>query len=111
MGRIVKVVDVDTVDGSSRPDRLRAIVRRAFRGKPKSGASSQQKAPVPEVNSADPYQVLGADKSDSEDDIKRKHKQIVMQYHPDRVAHLGLKLRELAAKKTTEINAAFAAIR
>jgi DnaJ like chaperone protein len=34
-----------------------------------------------------------------------------MEYHPDRVAHLGQELKDLAAKKTTEINAAFAAIR
>jgi len=36
---------------------------------------------------------------------------MVMQYHPDRVAHLGPELKDLAAKKTTEINGAFAAIR
>ena len=43
--------------------------------------------------------------------FKRKYKQMVRQYHPDQVAHLGPELKELAAWKTTEINMAFAAIR
>jgi len=111
MGRLVKVVDVDAVDGSSRPDRLGTIVKRAFAAKSKSEASGQPPTSAPASMTRNPYGVLGASESDSEDDIKRKYKQIVMQYHPDRVAHLGLELRELAAKKTTEINAAFAAIR
>lgn len=59
----------------------------------------------------DPYEVIGANELDSEEEIKRKNKQVVMQYHPDRVAHLGPELKELAAKKTTEINCAFAEIR
>ena len=62
-------------------------------------------------NRADPYQVLGAGELDSAEEIKRKYKQMVRQYHPDQVAHLGPELKELAAKKTTEINCAFAAIR
>ena len=111
MGRLVKVVDVDAVDGSSRPDRLGVIVKRAFAGKARSATGGQPGTPTPAWNSKNPYDVLGASESDSEDDIKRKYKQAILQYHPDRVAHLGLELRELAAKKTTEINAAFAAIR
>jgi hypothetical protein len=34
----------------------------------------------------------------------------ISQYHPDRVAHLGPELRELAAKKTLQINLAWAFI-
>jgi hypothetical protein len=105
-GQVVKVVDVEAVDGTSRPDRLGTIVRQAFASKSRSAGNAQQPG-----SALDPYHVLGANPSDSEDELKKKYKQAVMQYHPDRVAHLGPDLRELAAKKTTEINAAFSQIR
>jgi DnaJ like chaperone protein len=41
---------------------------------------------------------------------KRAYRQSISQYHPDRVAHLGPELRELAAKKTLQINLAWAFI-
>jgi hypothetical protein len=106
-GRVQEVIDVNAVDGSSRPDRLGAVVRQAFAAKANSSRATRRGA----LGQAEAYQLLGADESDSEDEIKRKYKHIVMQYHPDRVAHLGPELRELASRKTTEINAAFATIR
>jgi len=111
MGRVVRVVDVDAIGGSSQPHRLGAVVQQAFAVKPKSAANGRYLLVDTGSNSVDPYQVLGAAESDSESNIKKKYKQMVLQYHPDRVAHLGPELRELAAKKTREINAAFAAIR
>jgi len=111
MGRLVKVVDVDAVEGSSRPDRLAAMVRQAFAYKPRSAARNSGMPVDFQGNPIDPYQVLGASEMDSEEEIKKKYKQMVMQYHPDRVAHLGPELKDLAAKKTTEINGAYAAIR
>lgn len=111
MGRLVKVVDVHAAGGSSRPDHLPGIVRQAFASKPRSAASNAGMPVDFQGNPSDPYQVLGASEMDSEKEIKKKYKQMVMQYHPDRVAHLGPELKELAAKKTTEINGAFAAIR
>jgi DnaJ-like protein len=110
-GRVVKVVDVDAVHGSSRPDRLAGIVRQAFASKPRSAARTSDLPVDLHGNPTDPYQVLSASEMDSDEEIKRKYKQMVKQYHPDRVAHLGPELKDLAAKKTTEINCAFAAIR
>ncbi len=55
--------------------------------------------------------MLGANPPDSDAEIKKKYKQIIRQYHPDRVAHLGQELKGLAAQKTTEINAAYELIR
>jgi hypothetical protein len=109
-GRVIKVVDVEAVNGSSRPDRLGGIVRDAFTQKarrPTSGTKPDRAS----LAAGDPYQVLGASASDADEEIKKKYKHMIMEYHPDRVAHLGTELRELAAKKTTEINGAFAAIR
>lgn len=111
MGRLVKVVDVDAVGGSSRPDHLAPIVRQAFQSKPRSRDSNVGAPTFRQGDLPDPYHVLGASELDSAENIKRKYKQMIMQYHPDRVAHLGQELKDLAAKKTTEINGAFAAIR
>jgi hypothetical protein len=103
-GRVVKVIDLDAVDGRSQPHRLSGIVLSAF--KPKRG-----KAVMGRGFSGDPFVLLGVNEADSDVVIAKRYKQLVMEYHPDRVAHLGQELKDLAAKKTTEINAAFTAIR
>jgi hypothetical protein len=103
-GRVLKAIDLDAVDGRSHPHLLAAVVQNAF--KPKS-----EKAHMGRGFSGDPFTVLGAKESDSDEVVTKKYKQLVMDYHPDRVAHLGQELKDLAAKKTTEINAAYAAIR
>lgn len=108
-GQFVGVIDVNAVGGSSRPDYLAPLVHEAFKSRGRSSAGAGRVATQHDFS--DPYSVLGANEMDSEQEIKRKYKQMVMQYHPDRVAHLGPELKELAAKKTTEINGAFAAIR
>ncbi|MBM2814627.1 MAG: hypothetical protein HW421_1389 [Ignavibacteria bacterium] len=41
------------------------------------------------------------------DEIKSAYKKKIMEYHPDRVASLGAELKELAARKTVEINQAY----
>ncbi len=108
-GKLTAVVDVDAVGGSSRPDRLGSLVQQAFA----TGSRAGTKGSTNEVQfqSSDPYKILGANELDSEEEVKRKYKQMVLQYHPDRVAHLGPELQDLASKKTKEINAAFAAIK
>ncbi|HTT23162.1 MAG TPA: DnaJ domain-containing protein [Candidatus Sulfotelmatobacter sp.] len=111
MGQLVRVIDVDVVEGSSQPHRLAAIVREAFSQKRRAATRNSGLSVGFQGNPLDPYQVLGASEMDSEEEIKKKYKQMVSQYHPDRVAHLGSELKELAARKTTEINCAFAAIR
>jgi hypothetical protein len=109
-GKVVRVVDVGAVGGVSEPHRLADVVRAAFDGhnsRSRSGSTSGLQGAL----GGDPYAVLGAAASDSDEEIKKKYKVLIMEYHPDRVAHLGAELRDLAAKKTTVINAAYAAIR
>jgi DnaJ-domain-containing protein 1 len=109
-GKIVAVIDVDAINGASRPDRLAMYVKRAFEPK-----RSSDRASVPGSKAAiaigDPYEVLGVSASASDEEIKSKYKKLLLEYHPDRVAHLGQELRELAERKTTQINAALSEIR
>lgn len=56
------------------------------------------------------YEILGASRSDSMDEIRRKYRELAMKYHPDRVAHLGEEFRLLAEEKFRAIREAFEAI-
>ena len=56
----------------------------------------------------DPYKVLGVSPSASDDEIKAAYRKLVKKYHPDRYTDSALK--EQAAEKIKEINAAYAEI-
>jgi len=43
-------------------------------------------------------------------DIKAAYRRLIQQYHPDKVAHLGKELRNLAERKAKEINEAYEAL-
>lgn len=51
--------------------------------------------------------VLGLTPNASASDIKQAYRDLMQQYHPDKVAHLGPEFRVLAEKKAKEINEAF----
>jgi hypothetical protein len=106
-GRVVSVIDVEAVGGLSEPHRLADIVRRAFEFRKGATQGDNGQSPLAQSEGS-PYLLLGALESDSDEEIKKKYRTLIMQYHPDRVAHLGAELRDLAAKKTTAINAAYA---
>ena len=72
-------------------------------GRGSEGASSKKAAP----GSLDPYEVLGADHGEGFEEIRRRYKEKLLQYHPDRVLHLGREFQEIAERKTKEITEAF----
>jgi hypothetical protein len=116
-GRIVAAIDINAVAGSNSPHLLSNIIRRAFeptksRRRSGSGGEPRQHGESPRSGKVDPagrdpYDILGANASDAIEEIKSKYKKLMMQYHPDRVSHLGSELIEFAVKKTKEINAAY----
>jgi DnaJ domain/Protein of unknown function (DUF1232) len=67
------------------------------------GASSGR----PTRERQDPYAVLGASRTEDLDEIRRLYKEKLLQYHPDRVEHLGKELQEMAERKTKEITEAY----
>ncbi len=54
-----------------------------------------------------PYEVLGVDRGQGFEEIRRRYKEKLLQYHPDRVLHLGREFQEMAERKTKEITEAF----
>ena len=109
-GRVIKPIDVVAVGGASEPHRLPGIVRNAFRPKGRAAPAAARAAAVRGL-SGDPYELLGVSPDDSDSAIRKRYKQLLLDYHPDRVDHLGEEIRDLAARKTTEINQAYAAIK
>jgi DnaJ like chaperone protein len=59
-------------------------------------------------NNEDKYiKILGLDGNETFPEIKIKYRKLVMQYHPDKVAHMGGDFKELANQKMQEINEAY----
>jgi hypothetical protein len=63
------------------------------------------------VASENPWQVLHLAPGASPEEIHAAYKEQLLQYHPDRVAHLGEELQHLAHRKTLAINRAYALLK
>ena len=69
---------------------------------------SQQEQAARDDSIADAwYRVLGVPENASKEQITEAYKKMISQYHPDKVAHLGHDLRDLAETKSKQINAAY----
>ena len=53
------------------------------------------------------WEVLSVDRNATADQIKEAFRREISKYHPDRVEGLGVELRELAARKSKEVNHAY----
>lgn len=65
--------------------------------------------PPPPVAPADgdPYAMLGIASQASDDELERAYRRLMSEYHPDRVASAAPELREIADRRTREINQAY----
>ena len=59
----------------------------------------------------DCFQVIGVPRSASDREIKTAYRRRIREYHPDRVAHLGTDLRQLAERKARTINKAYSVLK
>lgn len=55
----------------------------------------------------DPYAVLGIESSASAQEIRDAYRARMREYHPDKVAHLGEELQQVAHRKSIEIQRAY----
>ncbi|MEN8185057.1 MAG: DnaJ domain-containing protein [Myxococcota bacterium] len=72
---------------------------------PQEGPSRAQAAPS--AGPTDPYEILGIPTSASAEAIQAAYKARMQEYHPDKVAHLGEELQQLAHRKAIEIQQAY----
>ncbi len=56
----------------------------------------------------DPHAILGVPHGASRDAVTQAYRERLKEYHPDRVASLGTELRDLAHRKTLDIQRAYA---
>jgi hypothetical protein len=78
------------------------------------GSPPEQRVPPPRppaaAPAADPWAILGIRPGAPIEEVKRAYRRRMAEYHPDKVASLGVELRELAERKSREINSAYAAL-
>ncbi|MBS2031346.1 MAG: J domain-containing protein [Deltaproteobacteria bacterium] len=110
--------EIDTDPGHSRGRPAEDTTKdepRARRPRPTTGARPQAAPPPepppppPEPPRPDPFAVLGIAKTANEEEVRKAFLGLVVQYHPDKVAHLAPEFRELAENKTRELTAAYEA--
>jgi DnaJ like chaperone protein len=72
---------------------------------------SSRAQPAASEPAFDPYEVLGIPASASAEAIQSAYKARMKEYHPDKVAHLGEELQDLAHRKALEIEQAYRQLR
>jgi len=62
------------------------------------------------ISSSDPFSILDVPRSASSVEIRNAYHREISKYHPDKVAHLGDELQQLAKRRAQTINQAYADI-
>lgn len=78
--------------------------------KPKKKKRAKKKIKRPGDGSSAPHEVLGVEPGASEAEVRQAYQELMRKYHPDRVANAADELRDLAEKRSKQINAAYEAM-
>jgi uncharacterized membrane protein YkvA (DUF1232 family) len=87
--------------------RLRDFVPRTAGESAEARGETPRKTAKQSDRAFDPYQILGIPTSSSREAIRSAYRSRMNEYHPDKVAHLGEELQELAHRKVLEIQKAY----
>jgi DnaJ like chaperone protein len=71
------------------------------------GSSGGRAFPGQGRTEAQYYEILGLEPGATPEQIKSAYRKLSMQYHPDKVAHLGEEFRRVAEEKMKELNEAY----
>lgn len=97
------IFDADDMD-------LKRQIEEAARGKSNQSSNkenNQKNTDYGKISFASACAVLSVSQNATIDEIKSAYKKLMMEYHPDKVAGLGAEIKEVAERKTKEINAAY----
>jgi DnaJ-domain-containing protein 1 len=93
----------------SEDDELRRIIEELneVKKEEKKREESQTREDTSTMNAGIAYSILDIPQNATIEQIKAAYRVKLKEYHPDKVAHLGEELKQLAAKKTLQINNAY----
>lgn len=93
----------------SKDDELRKIIEdlNEVKKQEQKKQESDTKEEPAKMSAGLAYSILDIPQNATKEQIKAAYRVKLKEYHPDKVAHLGEELKQLATKKTLQINAAY----
>ena len=99
-------------DINSEDEELKNIIDELSSGKTSNGTRQQEeKYKTSQIDLQSAYKILGINPDAENEEIKSAYKTKIKEYHPDRLDNFGDEIKDLAVRKTKEINEAFRQIR
>ncbi len=74
---------------------------------PRKAAAPLEPARAERVDGQDPHVVLGLEPEATKEEIRAAYQRLIKEYHPDKVATTAPEIRELAERRTRQINRAY----
>ncbi len=87
--------------------KIRSYEQQTMEGKYRYGRAGTGPGSSPASQEKQYYAILGVSKDSDFAAIKKAYRKLSMQYHPDKVAHLGDEFKGVAEEKMKEINGAY----
>ncbi len=97
-------------DGHVHPDEIKVIHTIArYLNVNENDFNSIKAMVIKDTHSA--YEVLEIEKSATDSEVKKAYRKMASKYHPDKVAHLGEDLKNLAEEKFKSVNEAYQSVK